>query len=89
MSTPITLDIRCGHCNKKLSEVTPPVTLMIQRIKCPRCGEIVETYIVKETIQKPKREPQETPKYKPKETPKYASQETPKISPQEKPLYAI
>lgn len=58
----IVLDIRCGNCNKKLSEVTPPVTLMIQRIKCPRCGKIVETYVIK-----PKTEP-ESPNYRPQET---------------------
>lgn len=58
----LTIDIRCGHCNKKLSEVSPPVTLMIQRIKCPRCGEIVETYVLKETNgHKPKEQPVNKP----------------------------
>lgn len=69
----VTLDIRCGYCNKKLSEVTPPVTLMIQRIKCPRCGEIVETYIIKPTDDsktlKPRYNPiKETQIIKPDET---------------------
>lgn len=72
MNTPITLDIRCGYCNKKLSEVTPPVTLMIQRIKCPRCGKIVETYVIKpshnQPVEKPVYKPQETPVIKPDET---------------------
>ena len=68
MSEQISIDIRCGYCNKKLSEIHPPVTLMIQRIKCPRCGEIVETYILKPTAQEHK--PKETIVYKPQETKK-------------------
>lgn len=64
MNTPITIDIRCGNCNKKLSEITPPVTLMIQRIKCPRCGEIVETYVLKPTS-KQTHKPKEKPRYNP------------------------
>jgi phage FluMu protein Com len=74
MNTPITLDIRCGNCNKKLSEVTPPVTLMIQRIKCPRCGEIVETYVIKPTNGNHK--PQKKPTHKPQEIPRYHPEET-------------
>lgn len=79
MNTPMTIDIRCGNCNKKLSEITPPVTLMIQRIKCPRCGDIVETYVLKPTseqIHKPK----EKPVYKPQEIPHYPDIETKVLS---------
>lgn len=64
MNTPLTIDIRCGNCNKKLSEITPPVTLMIQRIKCPRCGEIVETYVLKPTSEQTHK-PKEKPRYNP------------------------
>lgn len=60
----VTIDIRCGYCNKKLSEITPPVTLMVQRIKCPRCGQIVDTYVLKPT--KPEtHKPQEIPVFNP------------------------
>lgn len=69
----ITLDIRCGNCNKKLSEIVPPVTLMIQRIKCPRCGEIVETYVIKPT----------NGNYRPKEKPLHVPQEIPVVLPDE------
>lgn len=78
MNTPITIDIRCGNCNKKLSEITPPVTLMIQRIKCPRCGVIVETYVLKPTNSNHK--PQEKPTHKPQEIPRYPDIETKVLS---------
>ena len=64
----ITFDIRCGHCNKKLSEIKPPATLMVQRIKCPRCGEICEVYVIKETNHEITHKPKEQPKVKPEET---------------------
>ena len=45
----ITFDVRCGHCNKKFSEITAPCTLMVQKIKCPRCKNMVEIFVLKET----------------------------------------
>lgn len=81
MNTPMTIDIRCGNCNKKLSEIVPPITLMIQRIKCPRCGEIVETYVLKPTSEQTHK-PKEKPIYKPQEIPRYHPDET-KILPLE------
>lgn len=77
---PMTLDIRCGHCNKKLSEITPPVTLMIQRIKCPRCGEIVETYVIKPTNENGNHKPKEKPTHKPVEIQRFPDIETKVLS---------
>lgn len=65
----IILDVRCVHCAKKLAEIHPPAILTTIKIKCSRCGNMTDSFEIKEKETKPNHKPQEQPEYKPvKET---------------------